>query len=237
MRVAFTKASGSDKYELYKKFILQADPKIECVDLINVKPEKVKDTLKCCSGLVVTGGPDVDPKIYGKEADTALCTVEHLRDTIDINAILAAVDLKMPVLAICRGEQVLNVALGGTLIVDIPTDKPGALVHRIEGPKKCMHEIKIDSSSFLFKITGVKNAIVNSLHHQAVDLPADLIRVVATSADGVAEAIEWSNPEMSPFLIAVQWHPERLPFEHPLAGKLAKAFVENMRKYHLNEKR
>jgi putative glutamine amidotransferase len=99
-----------------------------------------------------------------------------------------------------------------------------------------MHEIIIDSSSFLYKITGVKTATVNSLHHQAVDMPADLIRVVAMSADGIVEAIEWTNPEENFFMIAVQWHPERLPFDHPLAGILSKTFVENAKKYHLSEK-
>jgi putative glutamine amidotransferase len=121
-----------------------------------------------------------------------------------------ALDKKMPILAICRGEQLLNVLLGGKLIVDLPEDMHTE-IHQIENSPNSKHEIGIVGGSQLHKLIGKSKGIVNTNHHQAVTyLPNELIPVAFATEDQIIEAYEWREPENKSFLIAVQWHPERL---------------------------
>ena len=121
--IALSKASGSENYERYAKWLCSFDSRINCVDLINKTPNEAALMLEKCSGLVLTGGPDVNPAFYGKPKEYKRCELDKKRDTLEFALINKAIQLKLPILAICRGEQIINVAMGGSLIVDIPTDK------------------------------------------------------------------------------------------------------------------
>jgi putative glutamine amidotransferase len=133
-----------------------------------------------------------------------------------------------PLLAICRGQQVLNVALGATLILDIPSQIPGALRHRCPEKKSdIVHEVRLTAGSRLHKITGAQVVGVNSTHHQAVDRVAGPLQVVARSRDGVVEGLELAagNEGALPFLVSVQFHPERLADRFPKHRAIFRAFV------------
>jgi putative glutamine amidotransferase len=143
-----------------------------------------------------------------------------------------ALDLKMPIFGICRGEQILNVALGGTLTIDIPSDVDTLVIHRCPpGSESCLHDITIDTLSQFFHITGISSGVVNSYHHQAAERTAPGMRAVAFTANGVTEVIEREDPSRQPFLMGVQFHPERLVQNPSLAEKLAVYFVKQAMDY------
>jgi putative glutamine amidotransferase len=161
-------------------------------------------------GVLLTGGGDVDPALYGEAPHPAYEAGEPGRDAFEIALARAAIEADVPLLAICRGMQVVNVALGGSLVQDVPSEIPGALTHAIPEPRFAIaHEIWVAKDSRLWTIMADKldgeTLQVNSRHHQAVKRVADGFDVTATAPDGVIEAIE--RPA-SRFCIAVQWHPE-----------------------------
>jgi putative glutamine amidotransferase len=161
-------------------------------------------------GLLLTGGGDVDPGLYGEAPHETYKPAEPGRDRYEVALVREASAVGLPVLAICRGMQVLNVALGGTLIQDIPSMVNGALHHTVPEPRYALaHEVWLAKGSRLAEIMGDKlegdTCQVNSRHHQAVKVVAPGWDVSATAPDGVIEAIEQSGVV---FRLAVQWHPE-----------------------------
>lgn len=193
-------------------------------------PDAADRILAGVDGLVLTGGEDVAPDYFGEERHPALGTVNKVRDATEIALISAARRLRLPVLAICRGIQVLNVECGGSLIQDIAAQRPGALAHNGEGPRhETVHSVTIEQDSILALATGATRLDVNSLHHQAIDRPGDGLRVTATAPDGIIEGVESSDDW---WVLAVQWHPEEMdagaqPGAEP--GPLFKAFAEAVR--------
>lgn len=181
-------------------------------------------------GLVLTGGEDVAPEYFGETRHPKLGTVHKTRDATEIALISAARRLRMPLLAICRGIQVLNVESGGTLIQDIGAQRPGALAHDGHGSREAaVHAVEIESSSIIALATGATRLDVNSLHHQAIDRLGDGLRVTATAPDGIIEGVESTDDW---WVLAVQWHPEEMdrcaePGAEP--GPLFKAFAESVR--------
>ena len=133
-----------------------------------------------------------------------------------------------PVLAICRGPQLLNVALGGTLIQDIPGEVPGALGHNVENERDSrVHPVSIEADSHTAEAMGATSISVNSLHHQSVKDLADGLRVTATAPDGIVEAIEWDGDDW--WAMAVQWHPEEMnDSPEPWDRGLFRAFAEKL---------
>ena len=161
-------------------------------------------------GVILTGGGDVDPAIYGEAPHPAYEPAEPGRDAFEIALAKAAVAADMPLLAICRGMQVLNVAMGGSLIQHIPSEVAGALDHAIREPRfHIAHEVWVSKGSLLWSIMqdeiDGESLSVNSRHHQAVKRVAEGFEVTATAPDGVIEAME--SPGLR-FCLAVQWHPE-----------------------------
>ena len=162
-------------------------------------------------GILLTGGGDVDPDLYGEARHETFDAAESGRDVFEIALTKAAVDAGVPYLAICRGMQLLNVAMGGTLIQDIPTQVPGALQHAVPEPRFAIaHEIWVAKDSRLSALLAEhmedgETCHVNSRHHQSVQRVASGFEVTATSPDGVVEAMEKTG---NGFCIAVQWHPE-----------------------------
>jgi putative glutamine amidotransferase len=172
-------------------------------------PALAADLLDRVDALVVTGGGfDVDPALYGETGRHATVTLKAGRTRAELALIEAALERGMPVLGICGGEQVLAVALGGTLIQHIPDAVPGALAHEQPNPRhEPGHEVEILPGTRLAEIVGAARMAVNSAHHQAVRDPGPRARVCARAPDGVIEAIE--DPARK-FCLGVQWHPEFL---------------------------
>ena len=168
------------------------------------------EALDGLDALVLTGGGDVDPQHYGEAPHPTFSPAEPGRDAFELALARAALDRGMPLLAICRGVQVLNVAAGGSLVQDIETQVPGALVHRVETtPSAIAHEVWVATGSALARLLADRiegdALLVNSRHHQAVKQLAPGFVASATAPDGVIEAIE--RPDL-PFCVGVQWHPE-----------------------------
>lgn len=160
-------------------------------------------------GLLLSGGGDLQPSTYGVTTSAPLIDVDPQRDGLELTLARWALEDGKPVLGICRGQQVLNVAAGGSLIPDLATYRPAALDHRgaSRDPQALAHPVRVEPDSYLAKLGTPGSLEVNSSHHQAVDRLADGWRVSASAPDGVIEAIEAPG---HPFALAVQWHPERL---------------------------
>lgn len=165
------------------------------------------DALASVKGVVLTGGPDVDPKLYGEAPHATVRRAEDGRDGFEIELSRRILEHDVPLLAICRGMQVLNVAAGGTLIQDIPSKFASTIDHSMTTPKdRIAHDIEIIAGTRTWELLGKTGRRgVNSRHHQSVDRVADAFIVTATAPDAVVEAME--RPR-APFCVAVQWHPE-----------------------------
>ncbi len=177
------------------------------VVLAPVAPEDVSALLDRLDGILLSGGADVDPALYGQEPHPRLGRVNRRRDEFELALLREALRRDVPILAICRGHQVLNVATGGTLVQDIPSLVEGQVKHDGEGPRwRRAHRVEVTAPSRLREILGQDAVSVNSIHHQAVDrVGDDLIVSARCPEDGVVEGLE--RPE-SRFVVAVQWHPE-----------------------------
>ncbi len=235
IKIALSKGSGGEHYENYSKWIKSFDQEIEIIDMHQMSREEAFEKIKKCSGLVLTGGPDVDPNKYGRPGETGRCDIDYERDTLEFGLIDRAIEQKIPLLGICRGEQILNVAMGGSLVVDIPTDFDTTITHQCMKSDSCYHEVTLVEGSYLSKITGITKGRVNSNHHQAVEGLAVGFDISAYSDDGLIEAYEWSNHEKEPFMISVQWHPERLDKDNPLSHNIGKEFITAVKEFHKKE--
>ena len=197
---------------------------IKFVNLYNLPIRDAITALKYSNALLVTGGEDVNPAWYNKASEKARCgTLDDRRDTLEISAISIATRLEIPILGICRGEQILNVANKGSLIIDIPTDIGTKVIHNTVKDKKAMHMVKLDKKSRLYSIILQDSGMVNSFHHQCVERVAPGYSRVARSNDGIPEAIE-SN-DIDAFIFGVQWHPEQMPETSPFSHNIGKAFI------------
>ena len=185
-------------------------------------PARAPEYLSLCDGLLVIGGDDVDPALYGEEPHPDLGPVDRARDDFEIALIRAASAGRVPTLGICRGVQVMNVALGGTLHQHVPAEVPDAIAHG--GGYDDLHEIAVAKGCRLAAVVGESRLAVNSHHHQAIDRPAKGLVVTARAPDGVIEGAEAPG---HPFLVGVQWHPERMHAES--TRRLFRAFVEAAR--------
>ncbi|MFN8582368.1 MAG: gamma-glutamyl-gamma-aminobutyrate hydrolase family protein [Gemmatimonadaceae bacterium] len=173
------------------------------------EPDDVRHVLDVVSGLVLSGGEDVDPEHYGALRHPTTGQAHTERDASELELARLAHQRGLPTLAICRGVQLLNVALGGTLVQDIPSLVSGAEEHDGDAPRSArVHEIQIDPASRLGDAIGATMVRVNSIHHQALDRVADGLQVSAVATDGVIEGVEWSQPDW--WALGVQWHPEEL---------------------------
>jgi putative glutamine amidotransferase len=194
-------------------------------------PGQAKDAdeiLSNIDGLVLSGGSDVDPRIFGETRHPSVNEAEIFRDrdVFEIALSRAAVERDVPVLAICRGMQVLNVALGGTLVQDIPTQIPGHVDHDSGGERHGhAHDVTVERDSQLFEILGRRAVLpVNSFHHQAVAALGAGLTVSARADDGVIEAVERRDRR---FVVGVQWHPEGFVGHGDDFATLFRAFVES----------
>jgi putative glutamine amidotransferase len=178
------------------------------------RPEDVSDLLDHVAGLVLTGGADIDPRLYGEAPHPALGPVFPERDGFELALAREALRRDLPLLAICRGHQVLNVATGGTLVQDIPSQLPDAGAHDPDVDRwQTCHEVEILPETRLREILGTERVAVNSFHHQAVKQLGRELVLSARSVDGVVEGIEMPR-DRNQFVVGVQWHPESF-WDHP----------------------
>jgi len=198
------------KIEDYRQAVLHVGGDVQIVDA-SMAPGEVMEGI---DGLLLTGGEDVAPARYGEAAHPSVVDVDPARDEFELALVGEARRRNMPIFAICRGIQMLNVACGGTLVQDIPTEITGALEHRWtvppHKPYDLAHEVWVDKDTLLARLmrerlSDTDACEANSRHHQAVKKLADRFRVSATAPDGVIEAIE--DPSAR-FCLGVQWHPE-----------------------------
>ena len=223
-QIAITTCS---RLEDYKQAIIHSGGEVRVVDA----SMGVGQALEGADGLMLTGGDDVAPTRYGEDTHESVVRVAPERDEFEIALVREARRRGMPIFAICRGLQVLNVAEGGSLFQDIPSQIPGALEHKQAVPPKqsydFAHEIWLEKDSLLARLmrerlSDADSCEVNSRHHQAVKRLADGFVVSATAPDGVIEAIE--DPS-STFCLAVQWHPENF-FRTGEFRSLFEGFIE-----------
>lgn len=233
LTIAISKAKPLKYYGNYSKWVKKAAPDAKIINMYELGVDSALAALEYCDGLIISGGADVYPEWYGKLADTARCgSFDRYRDTLEIKLIKKAIENKLPLLGICRGEQIINVTLGGSLIIDIPTDHDTLVKHRQEDWQNCYHRVDLVGKSLLSSLIRQQSGIVNSNHHQAIDRPADNLVITSKAEDEIPESVEWKNKEGKGFLVAVQWHPERLDTVHPeMSLPILKAFIEETKKY------
>lgn len=201
------------------------------VEVVRLSPRKnnIADVVRC-DGIVLSGGEDVHPKYYGKplyikKKEQLRLDINEERDKFELKVIDKAVKSKKPILGICRGLQIANVYFKGTLIPDLQ-GKSRTRHSKNEGYDQ-RHEVKVEPDSCLGAIIHGEAGAVNSAHHQSAEKIGKGLKVTATDPEGTVEAIEWKKPEGKPFLLLVQWHPERMKDqENGLAGSLKEKFLK-----------
>ena len=177
--------------------------------------------------MILSGGHDVSPYNYGQEPSPLLGETFPERDAYEMLLLEESKKRNLPILGICRGSQIINVAAGGTLYQDLSLIPGNVLKHnQVSKPTLKTHKIHIEENSVISEIFG-KETMVNSFHHQALDKVADDFKVVARASDGVVEAIQHKTYK---FLVGVQWHPEMLAVECDEARELFKKLVEEAKK-------
>jgi len=182
--------------------------------------------------VLLPGGPDVDPVEYGQERHPKTKIIDVPRDALELTLARWAAEDDLPMFGICRGHQVMNVAFGGTLVQDIPSQVETTLTHDLpdEYPRDTrLHEVQVDPGSRLASILGTTQVTVNSLHHQSVQQPGPGVAVTAYAPDGVVEALELPDKR---FVLSVQWHPEDLYENDDMMRRLFQEFVSAARDTH-----
>jgi putative glutamine amidotransferase len=213
------------KYENYRRWI-HAEEGVEPVKL-SMHLQNAIET-ESCDGILFSGGEDLQPQLYGRPEYVEKYGLKEIipaRDRFEYEVLEKALAKGKPVLGICRGLQLINVFLGGTLIPDIP-----AILHSEGHGKKNgldrTHQIRVERGTLLHSICGIDQGLVNSAHHQSADRPADSLKITAFSEPGIVEAMEWKKPSAQPWLLMVQWHPERMSdLTSPFSAFIKNAFL------------
>lgn len=186
-------------------------------------PAEIEQLVRTCDGIVITGGQDVDPALYGEERKPTCKELAPERDRMEPTLIAEALRQDKAILGICRGIQALNVALGGTLYQDLPTEHPSEITHSMDAPyDRAEHTVDVIDGTPLAKVLGAGELGVNSYHHQAIHDLAEPLRPMALAPDGLIEAV-WDPSHH--FVWAVQWHPEFFHKKDQASRDIFAAFV------------
>ncbi|WP_163538712.1 gamma-glutamyl-gamma-aminobutyrate hydrolase family protein [Gracilibacillus sp. YIM 98692] len=181
--------------------------------------------VRICHGIILSSGEDIDPNTFGANPSPKIQKTNKKRDFTEVELVKNALKQGKPILGLCRGATMLNVALGGTVIQDIETNNTKAMKHNQQATRpEPTHYIQIDETSELYQIIGSSNILVNSMHHQAIDQIAPNLKKTAVAPDGVIEAVEGTD-KTSPMLMGIQWHPEEMAGEDPIMQRLFDRFV------------
>ena len=190
---------------------------------LTANPEAARRALDCCDGLLITGGQDVDPACYGEAVLPQCGALAPIRDALETTLVREAAARDLPTFGICRGAQIMNAALGGTLWQDLPTQAPSDIVHRQERPyDRPVHPVTVAEGTLLADILGPGVHPVNSLHHQAICRVAEPLEIAAAAPDGLTEAVFLPGKQ---FFLGVQWHPEFLFDADADSRRLFEAFA------------
>lgn len=231
LRIAVTKSSGG-VVKNYINWLTATDVKVEIIELSGLNAQAAASALNGIDGLILSGGADIDPMRYKREDLRSICEIDEERDVMEFALITRAREIGIPVLGICRGMQILNVAYGGTLIADIPSQYSTTTEHRYNRVEKldAKHGLHFETASYLYGDVRSTEGEVNSAHHQCVGVLAPVFKPAAYAVDGIVEALEWNEASRTgrPFLFAVQWHPERLKYDNPMSLSIAKRFVREV---------
>ncbi len=227
IQIGISKAKGSKGYLKYGEWLNNLDTNVIYFDLYFTSLDSALDILSQCDGLLVSGGPDVDPNRYGEDIDTTRCeSIDFRRDSLEYALIEYALNIQMPILGICRGEQILNVYFGGSLYQDIPTDQASNIGHRFTHIDSSYHQIQVVTDGLLYEICGSNSNEVNSSHHQAIKHLGNGLMVLARTNDSIIESISWSDSKGKGFLLGVQWHPEWLKRDNPFSTNIGQQFLK-----------
>jgi putative glutamine amidotransferase len=218
------------KFENYRRWM----ESVEGIEVVKLSSNlKNAGDAGQCDGILFSGGEDIHPSLYGKPEfvqEFGLTEIIPERDQFEFQVIKLALEQKKPVLGICRGLQLINVFLGGSLVPDIPSLLRSDLHGKKQGVDQ-VHPIRVVAGSQLFEITGKPEGLVNSAHHQSADRPAPSLKVSAFSDKNIVEALEWQDSAGKSWLQLVQWHPERMSdLSSPFSLLLRSAFLKASRK-------
>ena len=217
------------KYFDYERWIRE-QPGVEVIKLSY--HENNPGDAERCDGIVLTGGNDINPRLYNQPEFLVYCNQEDIdekRDEFEWKVLQHTEERQIPLLGICRGLQFVNVFFGGTLVPDIPAF--GKFNHsKFEEGKDRDHLIEIDTNSLLYKIAGQEKGEINSAHHQSVDMPGYGLVANAMSPDGVIEGMERIEAKGKSFLLLVQWHPERMTNQGSIFSQnIRRSFLDAVR--------
>ena len=219
------------RHENYPAWIKGGDENIEIIELSWT--EQNWDEIEDCDGIVLTGGVDVHPEFYDNTRTNYPNAPEEFiknRDEFEMHVFETALNFDHPVLAICRGMQLINVALGGTLVQDI--EETGGKDHQRHNEIDAVHELDIVKGTLLADIVHEEKGTINSAHHQSLDIVAEELIPNCYSPDKIIEGVEWRDKSGKSFLLAVEWHPERMEDKdtNPLSKNIREKFLEEVRK-------
>jgi putative glutamine amidotransferase len=222
--IGLSRGSGSPKYENYTRWLASLGGYE--VDTLDLYVEDLSVSLPLLDGLIMTGGGDIEPELYDMAEARNVCDgIEPERDRREGEMLDYCTDHRIPVLGICRGLQYIVVHLDGTLIPHIPDDPDAGSYHTSREGEDNRHQVSIEPGSLLHRGIGELEGEVNSSHHQGVRQVPPELAVSARSADGMIEGIEWQEPEQKNYMVAVQWHPERMDPESRFSQGLLEGFM------------
>jgi len=221
------------RWENYPNWVKGNDDSIEIVELHWEKHnlDEVWDIVEDCDGIVLTGGVDIHPRFYDNERlefPNGDGVFNEERDEFEMHVFETALNFNLPVLGICRGLQLVNVALGGDLIQDL--EESGKKNHRRMNNVDDEHIISISENSLLNQIIQNTSGNINGAHHQAIGRLSDELMATAVSPDGVIETVEWKEKTDEPWMLCVQWHPERMKESEPLSKNVREKFLEEVKR-------
>ena len=228
IRIAISKEKSDKSTTKYADWLLHHDSTLDYFYMYPMGIDSSLKLLESCNGLLVTGGEDVYPAYYGKEYDTARCgKFDRYRDSLEMALIDKAIELRIPIFGVCRGEQIININRGGTLYIDIPTDFDSTVAHRQPNWERGYHQVWLVENTKINELCGDPddNHVVSS-HHQGIEKLGKGLVITSYAADSIPESIEWSAHSEHPFLMATQWHPEAMEYDHTLSAPLAISFIE-----------
>jgi putative glutamine amidotransferase len=217
------------KYSNYDRWI-QNEPGVEIIKLTCV--ENNFSDIEKCNGIMLTGGNDINPRLYNQPEYLAYCNpgeIDESRDEFEWKVMQYTEENQIPLLGICRGLQFVNVFFGGTLVPDIPAF--GKFNHeKFKDGNDRNHMVEIDTNSELYKITGQEKGKINSAHHQSTDMPGYGLVANALSPDGIIEGMERKEARERSYLMLVQWHPERMADQDSIFSKnIKQSFLRAVR--------
>ncbi|MBW7887985.1 MAG: gamma-glutamyl-gamma-aminobutyrate hydrolase family protein [Bacteroidetes bacterium] len=220
MKIGITDCKNNEKQELYSRWLKSVDAETECIVL---SPWN-EDDAETCSGILFTGGADIDPELSQAKPATLVKKIDRERDDFEIRLLKKNLNRNIPILGICRGMQLVNVGLGGSLFADLEYEQFKKHDSEKDEPEN-IHPISIVEQSALHAIVQRNGGSVNSYHHQAVKMAAPEFIASSFSEDNVIESLEWKEKAGKPFLLLVQWHPERME-NNPLSKNIAEKFLD-----------